>query len=289
MADELLTIGRFARLSGLSIGALRHYDALGLLVPASVDAETGYRRYQRDQLERARSIGRLRELELSLDDIAVVLDSPDELARLDRLRRHRGRIEARLAREQRVLHRLRMLIEPKEPAMPEPASLPELDPTSERQLAAGLFNHVWTLIEREDRTPAERDRMIHAAHASRFHWEQVEHGAKLARGEWLCSRVYSVIGRAEPALWHARRCLAILEAGVDDAEDWDLPGAYEALARAHATAGLLEDARAWRDRGRAALDGIAGAEDRELIASDLASLDLDDPATPDPAGALHRS
>ncbi len=42
--DDVLSIGRFARLSGLSIGALRHYDELGLLVPAEVDRSTSYRR-----------------------------------------------------------------------------------------------------------------------------------------------------------------------------------------------------------------------------------------------------
>jgi hypothetical protein len=52
----------------------------------------------------------------------------------------------------------------------------------------------------------------------------------LARGEWLCSRVYSVLGRAEAALWHAQRCLDHCEAaGIGD---WDLAYAYEALARA---------------------------------------------------------
>ena len=42
--SELLSIGRFARLTGLSIGALRHYDEMGLLPPAAVSPETGYRR-----------------------------------------------------------------------------------------------------------------------------------------------------------------------------------------------------------------------------------------------------
>ncbi len=46
---ELLSIGRFARLTGLSIGALRHYDEMGLLPPAAVSPETGYRSYRRDQ------------------------------------------------------------------------------------------------------------------------------------------------------------------------------------------------------------------------------------------------
>src|SRR3954469_6821738 len=50
---DLLTIGRFGRLSGLSVGALRHYDELDLLRPAEVDRFTGYRRYRREQLEGA--------------------------------------------------------------------------------------------------------------------------------------------------------------------------------------------------------------------------------------------
>lgn len=73
--DDVLSIGQFARLTGLSIGALRHYDELGLLVPAEVDRATSYRRYRRAQLERARSIARLRELDLPLDEMAAVLNS----------------------------------------------------------------------------------------------------------------------------------------------------------------------------------------------------------------------
>lgn len=45
-ATDLIPIGRFARLAGLSIGALRHYDELDLLRPADVDRFTGYRRYR---------------------------------------------------------------------------------------------------------------------------------------------------------------------------------------------------------------------------------------------------
>lgn len=59
-----MTIGRFAQLSGLSIHALRHYDDVGLLEPAVVDADTGYRRYQRGQIQRARLIGSLRWIDL---------------------------------------------------------------------------------------------------------------------------------------------------------------------------------------------------------------------------------
>ena len=57
--------------------------------------------------------------------------------------------------------------------------------------------------------------MIHAAHASRYHWGEVGDDVNLARGEWQCSRVYAVLGRGEPALWHARRCVEIAEADAE--------------------------------------------------------------------------
>ena len=270
--DDVLTIGRFARLTGLSIGALRHYDELGLLVPAEVDRWTGYRRYRRDQLDRARAIARLRDLDLPLDEMAAVLDEPDELSRLAVLDRHRQRIEARVNRGQHVLHHIRGLIQRKEPLMNRPAMPPELDPATERQLAAGLFNFTWTLLEREDRTADDVDRMIHAAHASRLHWDAIGSAANRVRGEWMCSRVYATLGRAEPALWHAGRALAILEAGGDGIEDWDLPAVYEALARAHAVNGDGKAAVAWRNRASQALASVADAENRELIEGDLATL-----------------
>lgn len=59
-----LTIGQFARRTGLSPKALRLYDLSGLLPPADVDPVNGYRRYTADQLERARRISLLRQLEM---------------------------------------------------------------------------------------------------------------------------------------------------------------------------------------------------------------------------------
>src|ERR687895_670842 len=64
--DDLLSIGRFARITGLTIGALGHYDELGLLAPARVDPETAYRFYRREQAADARLVARLRELDVPL-------------------------------------------------------------------------------------------------------------------------------------------------------------------------------------------------------------------------------
>ena len=53
--SELMTIGRFARITGLTVKALRHYDEVGLLRPAAVDPETGYRSVTRAARFAARS------------------------------------------------------------------------------------------------------------------------------------------------------------------------------------------------------------------------------------------
>ena len=140
-----------------------------------------------------------------------------------------------------------------------------------RQLGVDLFNHVWTLLAKPQRTPEEDDEMIHAAHASRHHWSRAGTATNLARGEWQCSRVYAVLGRAEPALHHALRCLAYTEV-AEEAEDWDLPFAYEALARACLVAGDEEGAREHAARARELAAAIREADDREHTLSQLADL-----------------
>jgi hypothetical protein len=139
--------------------------------------------------------------------------------------------------------------------------------TDHRRVGVDLFNEVWRLIEaRED-----DDRMLHAAHASRYHWGEAPEckPENLARGEWQVSRVYVVLGRAEPAVWHAQRCLQHCQEA--DLGDWDLAYAYEALARAHA---LAEDDEAgeWKAKARSAGDAIADPEDREHFDEDYATL-----------------
>jgi serine/threonine protein phosphatase PrpC len=69
---ELLTIGAFARAARLTPKALRLYDELGLLTPAAVDPESGYRLYDPRQLEQARLIARLRGIGMPLAEIRTV-------------------------------------------------------------------------------------------------------------------------------------------------------------------------------------------------------------------------
>jgi DNA-binding transcriptional MerR regulator len=270
---ELLPIGRFARLAGLSIGALRHYDELGLLPPARVDSATGYRSYGRGQLERARRIARLRDLEVPLEVVRAVVEADDPAERRRLLAAHRLRVEARTFRLQRILHALQHLSTEEGTPMPTPPLPPEIDPATRRALAAGLYNHCWELFELPDRTPEQDDELLHAAHASRHHWGEIaDTPARIWRGEWLCSRVYAVLGRAEPALWHARRALALVDARPDAAEAWDRPAVLEALARASFVAGDTAAGRAWKAEAAELAAAIADADDRQVIEQDLASL-----------------
>jgi DNA-binding transcriptional MerR regulator len=63
--DNLLSIGSFGLLTGLSVTTLRHCDDAGVLEPAFVDPETSYRYYHPNQVRRARVIQRLRAVDLA--------------------------------------------------------------------------------------------------------------------------------------------------------------------------------------------------------------------------------
>jgi DNA-binding transcriptional MerR regulator len=273
---ELLTIGRMARLSGLSIKALRHYDRLGLLPPHDTDPVTGYRRYGADQLEDAALIRRLRELDMPLPTVRAVLAAATREERLRELEEYRASVQARAWRLQRVLHELDHDISRdggRERFMPDTVG-PTYDPEERRQIGVALFNRTWQYLEMTDRTQEQDDYMVHMAHASRFHWEESGLGKaeNNARGEWQVSRVYSVVGRGEPAVYHALRCLEICEAnGIGD---FDIAYAYEALARAHAVAGNEDEARRFAGLASGARDGIEEDDDRELFDSDLATLPI---------------
>jgi DNA-binding transcriptional MerR regulator len=278
-----LTVGQLAEAAGMTTKALRHYDHVGLFRPDGIDEGNGYRWYLAGRLRQARLIGRLRAVGVPLDAVAECLEADGEPDVVDRvLRDHQQRLDARLTRVRGDLHRLAHLLtdgpEDDVDTPDAPGTLPAAPPApgkaaplgDERKLAADLFNGVWALLETEDRTPAQDDRMLHMAHASRYHWEQVGGPENLARGEWQCSRVYAALRRPEPCLHHARRVLDLCEEhGIGD---WDLAFAHEALARAHAVGGDTAAARASLADARAAAENIADPEDRALLESDLATI-----------------
>jgi effector-binding domain-containing protein len=110
----MLKIGDFAKLTRLSVQTLRYYDDLGLLKPVEVDRFTGYRYYAYDQLPRLHRILALKDLGLSLEQIARLLAEdlpPAELRGMLRLKwsELREHVEDELAKLERVEARLRQI------------------------------------------------------------------------------------------------------------------------------------------------------------------------------------
>jgi len=112
------TIGQMARASGLSVSALRFYDGAGILVPAFVDPETGYRWYGPEQVQPAQLVAGLRRVGMPLAEIALVLRHRSDAAAVRRLLDiHLRRLEDGLADARRELSRVHALLDHEENPM----------------------------------------------------------------------------------------------------------------------------------------------------------------------------
>jgi len=106
-----LAIGDFSRMTHLTVKALRHYHDLGLLVPAEIDASSGYRFYEPAQVQTAQVIRRLRDLGMPLEEIKDVLQAADVSVRNQLMIAHLRRMEAELEQTQAMVASLRSLLE----------------------------------------------------------------------------------------------------------------------------------------------------------------------------------
>lgn len=111
--EHLIPIGQFAVLTRLSPKALRLYAESGLLPPARVDPDSGYRYYRRDQVAQARLIRLLRAVDMPLAEVGAFLREPS-VARLDG---HGAALAARQRERDRVLRYLRRTIDEEEAPM----------------------------------------------------------------------------------------------------------------------------------------------------------------------------
>lgn len=145
-----------------------------------------------------------------------------------------------------------------------------ITPELHRQLGVDLFNFTWTLIDKSDRTADESDLMIHAAHASAYHWRQVGEPMNFQRSDWQLSRVYALLGRPEAALHHAQRCLEVCQS--EGIGDFDLAFAYEAMARAYSESGKRDDARQYLEEAQEAGEMIKKKDDRDYFFAELESV-----------------
>lgn len=105
-----MPIGAFARLCRLTVKAVRHYAAEGLLEPAHVDPSSGYRYYTVEQVPAATTIALLRRLDVPIPVVREVLEAPDDAAVAKVLADQRERWAAELARREQTLRALEGLL-----------------------------------------------------------------------------------------------------------------------------------------------------------------------------------
>jgi DNA-binding transcriptional MerR regulator/effector-binding domain-containing protein len=108
---QRLTIGAFSRLTHLSIKTLRYYHQVGLLEPADVDPDSGYRYYRAGQAHTAHLVRRFRDLGLPVADVKAVLAAPDLTARDAILAGHLDRMREQLQQTEAAVDSLRRMLE----------------------------------------------------------------------------------------------------------------------------------------------------------------------------------
>jgi DNA-binding transcriptional MerR regulator len=145
-ARDLVSIGHFSKLTGLSIRALRLYDTRGLLRPAVVNFSSGYRYYRLEQVETASRIKVLRTLEMPLEEIEAIFRAADQMVVSAAFARHKRRIVDRIDGYRKVLRTLHVLDEtlcqqggpiPMEQSKPYACSFCGKDNSQVRRLIAG--------------------------------------------------------------------------------------------------------------------------------------------------------
>ena len=137
-----------------------------------------------------------------------------------------------------------------------------------KHFAITLFNKVWDLMLKKDRSFDDDELMVHAAHTSAYHWLQVGTELNFQRSAWQIARVYTLLGNKQMALHYAQQCYDLTT--ENDLQDFDLAFSFEALARAFALNGMKDDFDRFHQLALEASEHIADEEDKDVFEKDFA-------------------
>lgn len=153
---------------------------------------------------------------------------------------------------------------------------PTKDPSAQeiatwhRALAPRAFNETWALLDSEDLTREEEEKMLASTFAQRYHWYAVGSERNWAIADWQVSRVTAVLGYPDLARRFGEKSLEI---AVEYSLDPFVKGfAHEAIARAAAIVDDVDTFTEHLELARAALATIEDDHDREVLEADLAEM-----------------
>ena len=140
---------------------------------------------------------------------------------------------------------------------------------AELHFAKSIYNSIWGLLGKTNRTASEDEEMLVSAYASLYHWKQVGNEVNHQRGYWMLSRVYQNMGHAVQALEWALKCQRITKDNPTLMADFDLAYTEEGLARAYALAGDLKKAEKHYKHAIELGNKIKDPEDQKIFIGDL--------------------
>ena len=184
---ERLTVGEVARLSGVTVRTLHHYDEIGLLKPGG-RTDAGYRRYADADLDRLQQILFYRELGFGLDEIKAVLDD-GAMNRIGHLRRQHAMLRDRIGRLERMSAAV-------EKAMEAHTMGIKLTP-EERLEVFGDHDpdeHAAEVEERWGETDAYRESARRASQYTKADWQRIK-----AQGQAAIEQVVSAMQTGKPS------------------------------------------------------------------------------------------
>ncbi len=153
--------------------------------------------------------------------------------------------------------------------MPQPPSAEELS-RWHRWFAVECNNRAWQLADQAERTAADDDEMLNAAHAAALHWGQVGTALHRARAQMLLGHVHALRGNGALAVHFAHESHAYLTS--IETPDWEIAFSHAVMANAAATANDADAHRRHYAAARAAGDAIADAGDRTIFETTFARI-----------------
>lgn len=146
----------------------------------------------------------------------------------------------------------------------------EITTKARRALAIAQHNAAWELIDQPDRTPEQTREMLARAFASRALWAPIGTDENLVIADWQVAHAASLAGWSGVALAFATAAEERARSAALPA--WLRASTCEGMARAHAAAGDRAGYEAWAQRAAALLERVDDADDRDLVAGQLASI-----------------
>ncbi len=141
-----------------------------------------------------------------------------------------------------------------------------------KKVAVNTNNGIWPTLDKKNPTYDELEAALHMAYTSRYHWGKVGTVVNAVRAEYMISRVYSAMKRAEPALHHANRCLDLAkeaEKSDENFKDWDMPFVYEVLAKANEVAGNSKECKKFKETAQKLIDSVSDPQDKKICQGEL--------------------